>query len=109
FRLAFTPSLLEATYLAPGKLTAPALSAALTAAGYVQLDGEPGWWAPSGTVAYSAGAGDDAAAELAAALAGFFAPRRFLDPYGAATVCELDGDDLLPVAAVDPLGNRVSS
>jgi RHS repeat-associated protein len=89
-------------------LPAPVLDAAfgarvdaqmLSTAGYVEAAGE--WWLPSGTVRY----GDD----LAQALAGFFVPRRYVDPFGNVTAVELDSYNLIPMAVTDPVGNQVAA
>ena len=48
--------------------------------GYVHSQGDAQWWIPSGRAFFSAGATDDAAAELTAARQHFFLPRRFRDP-----------------------------
>jgi RHS repeat-associated protein len=74
----------------------------LTAAGYIQEDG--GWWVPSGRIHYSPTA-VGAAAELAEATAHFFLPRRFVDPFGAATVVDYE-HDLLVTATRDPRDNE---
>ena len=99
YQAALTPGLLSAIF---GALV-PA--ATLTEGGYVQLAGETGWWKPSGRVFYSPGDSDTPAVELAAARAGFFLPRRAVDPFGAITRADYDGYALLPVTVTDPVGN----
>jgi RHS repeat-associated protein len=108
-RLAFTPELGAGLYVDSGKLTVAGLDAALTSAGYVHSDGDPGWWAPSERVHYSPGDGDSAAQELAVATAHFFQPRRYLDAMGAVTHVDQDAHDLLVVERRDALGNRTSA
>ena len=64
---------------------------------------------PSGQVFYSPGDSDTPAGELASALAGFFLPRRALDPFGAITRVDYDASALLPVIVTDPVGNVTSA
>lgn len=73
--------------------------------GYVDLDGSGEWWAPSGRVFYSHEAGLDATHELHRAAAHFFIPRRYVDPFGNATIVVLDVYDLVPVETTDAVGN----
>ncbi|MGV1003416.1 MAG: SpvB/TcaC N-terminal domain-containing protein [Candidatus Nanopelagicales bacterium] len=77
----------------------------LAEAGYIQLAGEPGWWAPNGSIHFSPGLGDSAGAELAQGQAHFFLPRRVADPFGAITTARYDAFDLLKIEGVDPVGN----
>jgi RHS repeat-associated protein len=84
----------------------------LRAVGYVAADN--GWWAPSGTVRYTAAGTPPASGVAGHARRHFFLPRRFVDPF-AATVgadygpsVEYDAYDLLPVETVDAVGNRVT-
>jgi len=99
YQAALTPGLLTAVF---GALV-PA--ATLIEGGYAQLPGETGWWRPSSRVFYSPGDGDTAIVELAAARAGFFAPRRAVDPLGATSHADFDPYALLPAAVTDPVGN----
>ena len=103
YQAALTPGLLSAVF---GTLV-PA--ATLAEGGYVQLPGETGWWMPSSRVFYSPGDADPPAQELAGALAGFFRPRRAVDPFGAVTRAGYDGGFLLPVTVTDPVGNTVTA
>jgi RHS repeat-associated protein len=103
YQAALTPGLLSAIF---GTLVPPAT---LTEGGYVQLPGETGWWKPSNRVFYSSGDGDTPAVELAAALAGFFAPRRTVDPFGAVSHADFDSYALLPVTVTDPVGNPTAA
>ncbi|HEY7275501.1 MAG TPA: SpvB/TcaC N-terminal domain-containing protein [Trebonia sp.] len=66
------------------------------------------WWRPSGRVYFTAAHTDSAAVELAAARDRFFQPHRHRDPFGHDALVALDGNQLLPVATTDALGNRVS-
>ncbi|HZS38658.1 MAG TPA: toxin TcdB middle/C-terminal domain-containing protein, partial [Polyangia bacterium] len=104
YQLAFTPALLTARYA--GRVSDTMLS---SEGGYVHLDGDANWWAPSGSVFYSAAAADSPAVELATAQAHFFLPRRFQDPFGASATVAYDRYDLLPLETVDAAGNRVTA
>jgi RHS repeat-associated protein len=79
--------------------------ATLTTAGYVHDDG--GWSVPSGQLVYSRTAAQ-AAEELDEATNHFFLPRRFIDPFGAATDVDYDGHDLLITATRDALNNETT-
>ena len=103
YTAALTPGLLAAIF---GTLVP---TATLTEGGYVQLPGEAGWWMPSGQIFYSPGDSDPPAQELATARAGFFVPRRAVDPFGAVTRAGYDGNALLPVTVTDPVGNTVTA
>ncbi len=68
------------------------------------------WWTPSGRLHYSPDATDTPTAELAYAVAHFFLPGRFVDPFGnVSTVRYDDGHDLLTVEVSDPLGNLTTA
>ncbi|GII61303.1 hypothetical protein Skr01_13880 [Sphaerisporangium krabiense] len=97
YRLALTPDVVRALY--GGRVD----GAALAAAGYAA--DEHGWWTPSGRARH-APPGED---ELAAAVAHFFVPRVFLDPFDAATTVDYDRYDLLPLSTRDALGNVASA
>ncbi len=99
YRLALTPGLIEGVF---GSLVA---DATLAEGGYVQLPGQQGWWVPSGRIYYSAGTADTPVQELASAVAGFFLPRRSVDPFGAVAYVGYDPYSLLPTTATDPVGN----
>ena len=73
--------------------------------GYVDLDGDNEWWAPSGRVSYSHEAATPPAHELRHAAAHFFIPRRYTDPFGNCTNVVLDAHDLVPVEITDAVGN----
>jgi RHS repeat-associated protein len=103
YRAALTPGIVPAIF---GTLVTAAM---LSEGGYVQLPGETGWWMPSSRVFYSPGDSDTPAQELASALAGFFLPRRAVDPFGAITRVSYDDGILLAVAVTDPVGNTVTA
>jgi len=126
YRLTFTPDLLDAVYRREldGAVTdlLPDAVAVLRgeggyllgddsrAAGLFPADDPDGrWWAPSGRLHCSPTATDTPAAELAHAIAHFFVPGRFVDPFGAVTTIHHDVDDLLAVEVRDALGNRTTA
>ena len=104
--LALTPSLISAVYGA--RMTASEIVAALAEGGYVQLAGADGWWVPESRTFYSPGATDNAATELAEAVAHFFQPRRYVDAFGNRALVRYDGSDLLVVETRDALDNVVA-
>ena len=77
--------------------------------GYVDLDHNGHWWAPSGRVFYSPHLSDDAYAELAYARQHFFVARRFRDAFGNTSTVTYDAHDLAPIETRDPIGNVVLS
>ena len=107
YALAFTSDLLTEVYRrrAPPEDLLPDRHAVLREAGYVDLDEDGYWWAPSGRVFYSAEEDDDAADELAEAMRHFFLPRRYRDAFGNVTRVAYDGHDLAPAETTDPVGN----
>jgi hypothetical protein len=75
--------------------------------GYVDLDSDGHWWIPSGRIYYALAPATPLQEETEA-LAHFFLPRRFEDPFGNATSVDYDIHDLLVVKttdAVKPVGN----
>jgi RHS repeat-associated protein len=84
-------------------------SLAADGGGYVDLDGDGSAWAPS-TRVYYAPTAVTPAQESTQARAHFFLGRRFVDPFGAATVVDYDDpQDLMPAAVTDPVGNLVQA
>ena len=77
--------------------------------GYVDLDNDGRWWAPSGRVFYSPHDRDDSDVERAYAKAHFYTARRFRDPFGNTTMVHYDRHDLAPIETSDPVGNVVSA
>jgi RHS repeat-associated protein len=98
FRLAFTPGLLARA------LGGRASEADLVEGGYVRLDGHDGWWIPGVRARFSAGDADPPAVELAQARAHFYRVRRMIDAFGTRRDT-YDDYDLLPVDAIDAVGN----
>jgi len=98
--LALTAEIVDAIY--GDRVSAGTLSAA----GYRTVDGEDGWWKPSGKVFYSPGPDDLPERELAFARAHFFAQHRFEDPFGVVTTVAYDPYTLLIQETRDAVGNR---
>jgi RHS repeat-associated protein len=74
-------------------------------AGYVDLEGDGSFWAPSGRI-YCSPSPESAAAELAFARAHFFLGHRYQDPFGATTSVRYDSHDLLASFSRDAVGNE---
>ena len=111
--LVLTPGLISKVFVRGGPLVpTPATvlaSVAPDGGGYVDLDGDGAAWAPSTRIHY-APAAVTPAQELGQARAHFFLPRRFVDPFGAASVVDYDDPhDLLPATVTDPVGNQVQA
>ncbi|MBI2737402.1 MAG: toxin [Rhodospirillales bacterium] len=110
YRKAFTPGLVDSIFVESGKLATVELATVLSAeAGYVQLDGDAGWWVPSGRVFFHPEPDASAAEELAAARAHFSMPRSFRDPFHHDTRVRYDGYDLLSLETEDALHNKVTA
>jgi RHS repeat-associated protein len=96
-QLALTDELLDATLRRDGAALLPDPAAVLGGeCGYLDEDGA--WWAPSGQAVYPDGA-----------VADFYLPGGFTDPFGNTTTVAYDPYRLLPVAVTDPLGNAVTA
>jgi len=114
YKLAFTPGLISQVYAraATPLLADPTAvlgSVAPDGGGYIDLDGDGHWWAPSGRVYYAA-TPVSSQDELAQALHHFFLPRRIEDPFGNAASVDYDeSNDLLAVKAMDALSSTVTS
>ena len=104
YRLAFTPGLVE---VLPEPVVADPESGYRPGAELFGLD-DGSWWAPSGRELRSPGVGDTPADELANAMAHFFLPARFVDPFGHVSTISYE-HDLLPVEVTDPVGNVVAA
>jgi len=72
--------------------------------GYVDLDEDGNWWAPSGRIFYAREEGSEAH-ELAYALGHFFLPHSYRDPFGNVTTVAWDAHDLTPAETTDAVGN----
>jgi RHS repeat-associated protein len=113
YTLAFTPSLIAQTFRRGGAALLPTPtdvlgSVASDGGGYVDLDGDGSWWAPSGRQYYIAAA-PTSPHENDEARRHFFMARRFEDPFGSAGTFDYDGYDLLPARSTDEVGNVVAA
>jgi RHS repeat-associated protein len=110
YHLALTPGLIPQVFTRTGTalLPTPATVLESTAAdggGYVDVDGDGNWWIPSSRVFYAPTAGTPQQ-EATTAAANFYLPRRFVDPFGNATVVTYDPPyNLLVTQSVDALNN----
>ena len=110
YKLAFTSGLIAQVYQRGGTALLPAPSGVLGSVaadggGYVDLDGDGQWWIPSGRVFYLP-APAMPQEEQEAAVAHFYMPRRFEDPFGNAASADYDDPhDLLVVKTTDALAN----
>jgi RHS repeat-associated protein len=110
YQLAFTSGLLTEVYRRgepPEDLFPTRETVLREEGGYLDLDEDGNWWAPSGRIFYSAEEGDDAGAELAHALRHFFLPHQYCDAFGNVTKVAYDRHDLAPVETMDPVGNVI--
>jgi len=115
YKLVFTPGLLATVYQRPlpnqpseNLLPDPA-SVLSKEGGYVDLDGDGHWWAPSGRVFYSSGLNDAPAQQLDHARQHFFTAYLFRDPFQQVTTITYDAYDLLILDTQDAVGNRVTA
>ena len=104
YSLSLTPGLIAEVY--GEKLPAPH-EVLHNEGGYIDLDGNGRWWAPSGRVYFSPEPADGPAAELAYARRHFYLPQRFQDPFANVSIAVYDPHDLAVVETRDPLGNVV--
>ncbi|MGE3141620.1 MAG: toxin TcdB middle/C-terminal domain-containing protein, partial [Thermoleophilia bacterium] len=111
YKQVMTPGLADRLLVGAGRLAAGEVDAVFSGeCGYVQLDGDPDWWIPSGRVFFGPATAATAAQELDHATRHFFQPCRFRDPFHTAaapteTAVAYDAYDLLPEETSDPLGN----
>jgi RHS repeat-associated protein len=112
YKLAFTPGLIPQVYQRSAAALLPAPAGVLGSigadgGGYVDLDADGHWWAPSGRTYYFPTV-TTSTLEKAEALQHFFLPRRFENPFGNASSVDYDNPhDLLVLKVVDPLSNTV--
>jgi RHS repeat-associated protein len=112
YKLAFTPGLISQAFQRAGAPLLPMPANVLGSTGpdgggYLDLDGDGHWWAPSGRMFYFP-ASATSAQEKTEAVQHFYMPRRFVDPFGNATSVDYDADDLLVVKTTDAATNTVS-
>jgi hypothetical protein len=107
YRKAFTPGLAHAAYVTSNKLTGVTLDAVLASEGrYVQIEGDTGWWIPSGRFFLHPESGATAAQEVALARQHFFMPRRYRDAFQHDILVRYDDYDLLALEIEDALLNK---
>ena len=120
YKLAFTPGLLSNVFQRPragqpdeALLPQPAQVLGGTGAdrgGYVDVDGDGHWWAPSGRSFFTTSPADDSGTELQQARQHFYLARRYRDPFDADTLVDYDTpNDLLVVESRDAIGNRLTA
>lgn len=103
YKMAFTPGLLTKVYSA--QITIAALVGILSGErGYLNLDGDGIWWAPSGRLFYSL---DPVRPDLAFARQHFYLPQGFQDPFENTYILQYDIYDLAARQSSDPLQNVV--
>jgi YD repeat-containing protein len=115
YDLAFNPSLTDHVYKRPnpdGDLVTLVSGDMMrgtdgSSGGYVDLEGNGGWWAPSGRVYYSA-RDIDPEDELAKARRDFFRIRRHCNPFKQSTWFEYDKGNLLLTRERDAVDNETS-
>lgn len=100
YRLAFTPGLVLDLY---GDRVSDEMLRDLGR--YVHVDGDDGWWIPSGTVFFSPRSDDDPQSELHHAERHFFLVQRVRDPFGQTSTMRYDRYDLMPEELRDAIGN----
>lgn len=113
YRLVTTDAILAKVYKRGAAALLPAPAGILTSTagdggGYVDLDHDGRYWLPSGRSYYMA-APPDPAAELAAAKAGFFLPRRFEDAFGQPATIDYDTWNLMVAGRQDAKGNTTTA
>lgn len=112
YRLALSPACLDEGL---SRLAIPLADTALiTSGGYVDLDGDGRWWAPSGPSFLSPAAIQAPSDELAWARSHFFQPHRRRTPFHSPAMdteshVDYDAYSLLPVRALDSMGSKVEA
>jgi RHS repeat-associated protein len=119
--LAITPDMVAQIFQRDGQALLPSPATVLSGAAqdqgaYQDLDNDGRWWIPSGQHFYSPGEADTAQQERSHAIAHFFLPHRYLDPFGQVSLITYDSSAtpeknhrLLLVSTRDPLGNTVTA
>lgn len=102
YTLAMTAALAARIY---GGKTAGAAAIAIGEGGYVDLDGDGNWWAPTPRLFYSL---DPALPEATYARVHFYLPHGQVDPFGGVTRVAWEAD-LAVVERTDPVGNLTTS
>ncbi|KAH0566014.1 hypothetical protein GP486_000586 [Trichoglossum hirsutum] len=108
---ALTPGLVKRVFLDNGKLKSSSYSDILRdTGGYVQLEGDPNYWVPSGQVLFSPASKASFAEEKTYATHHFYLPHRYRDPmfkssFRTEAEVRFDKYDLLPIENRDAMGN----
>ncbi|HEX2744415.1 MAG TPA: SpvB/TcaC N-terminal domain-containing protein [Streptosporangiaceae bacterium] len=108
YTMAMTPGLAASVYTAranPATLAALALTDTSQGGGYVDLDGDGCWWAPSARLFYSA---DPAHPDPGYAQQHFYLPQGQVDPFGGQASVGWE-NDLVVVTATDPVHNSTTA
>ena len=100
YRLALTPGLIEGIFGSAGRRRHARPKADMCSS----PASRDGGFRP-GAIYYSPGTADTPAQELASAVAGFFLPRRSVNPFGAITYVDYDPSASCRTTATDPVGN----
>jgi RHS repeat-associated protein len=114
YKQALTPGLIPLVLTRGGNALVPAPatvfgSTASDGGGYVDLDGDGNWWIPTTRVYYSPPAGT-ALAESTNAIANFYLPQRYVDPFGNSTTVAYDApNNLLVTSTTDAVGNLMQA
>lgn len=114
YKLALTQELARTAFVESGRTTSEDLNNILgNEAKYVHVQGDEGWWIPSGRVFFSPTSTDSPHQELEFARQHFFRPRRSRDPFHLAnrsteTIIIYDSYDLLVTETHDALGNHIT-
>jgi RHS repeat-associated protein len=102
YTLAMTPTLAATIYAT----TIPdAATIATSKGGYVDMDADGSWWAPSARLFYSP---DSNVPDVIFARQHFFLPQGHVDPFGSIATVGW-ADDLVIVSTTDPVGNTVTA
>jgi RHS repeat-associated protein len=100
YHICLTPSLVRSSYPEQSKTEIDVL---MSKAGYVDLQGDEHWWAPSARQHYGGGVTDQ---ELRAARVSFYTPTVTTDPFGNSSTLILDRYWLMVTGSIDTLGNK---
>lgn len=104
YELTMTPELIAHAY--PARTSPAAITeAVLGDGGYVDLDTDGSWWAPSSHAFYSP---NPASPDPAYAARHFYLPQGAIDPFGSVTTVGWE-NDLVVVTTTDAVGNKTSA
>jgi RHS repeat-associated protein len=108
FTLAFTPAILlevQQGLRSNGVSNFFDDAAIMREGGFINLDGDGNWWAPSDSASFESTPGSST---LQTAKKTFYTPTVFTDAFGNRTFLELDTDSLLAGSTTDAVGQSVS-